>query len=134
MRERTRLVASVTRTAGGNLLLRAAVVLILGSVLLCAPAAPSDAADTNGSSMFVSESAPVKHVIVIVNKSRTINIERSFTRAIPGAADFADVLPLSGRSIYIQGKKVGTTNVSLVNADGQLVGVLDIQIALDTAE
>jgi pilus assembly protein CpaC len=115
-------------------LLRAIVVLITSSVFLCAPAAPSGAADANGNSTFASQDAAVKRVVVIVNKSRTINIERSFTRAIPGAVDFADVLPLSDRSIYIQGKKVGTTNVSLLNADGQLVGVLDIQIALDTAE
>jgi pilus assembly protein CpaC len=110
------------------------VVLIISGGFLCAPASPTDAADANGSAGFVSEGAAVKRIVVIVNKSRTINLERSFTRAIPAAADIADVLPLTDRSIYIQGKKVGTTNVSLLNADGQLVGVVDIQVALDTTE
>ncbi len=82
--------------------------------------------------MFVTEGAAVKHVIVTVNKSITIDVERAFTRAIVGATEFADVLPLSDRRIYIQGKKVGATNVSLVDADGQLIGVIDLQIALDT--
>ncbi len=82
--------------------------------------------------MFVTEGAAVKHVTVTVNKSLTIDVERAFTRAIVGATEFADVLPLSDRRIYIQGKKVGATNVSLVDADGQLIGVIDLQIALDT--
>ena len=82
--------------------------------------------------MFVSAPAAVKHVIVTVNKSLTIDVERAFARAIVGAAQFADALPLSDRSIYIQGKKVGSTNVSLIDANGQLIGVLDLEIALDT--
>lgn len=129
---RTGIGASVMRIAGRNSLLRVIVVLITGGGFLSALAAPSGAADPSANSMFVSKGAAVQHVIVTVNKSRTINVERAFTRAIVGAAEFADVLPLSDRSIYIQGKKVGTTNVSLVDADGQLLGVLDLEIALDT--
>jgi pilus assembly protein CpaC len=120
--------------AGRNSLLRAIIVLIVGGVFVSALAAPSNAANPNGNSTFVSEAAAVKHVIVTVNKSLTVNVERAFTRAIVGAAEFADVLPLSDRSIYIQGKKVGTTNVSLFDAGGRLVVVLDVQIALDTTE
>ena len=110
------------------------VLIICGVVLSAALAVPSGAADTNGNSKFASEGVAVKHVIVTVNKSRTVDVERSFARAIVGAVDFADVLPLSDRSIYIQGKRPGTTNVSLLNADGQLVGVLDVQIVIDTSE
>jgi pilus assembly protein CpaC len=113
-------------------LLRAIAVLIISGLFLSALAAPSGAADSSGNSMFVSAPAAVKHVIVTVNKSLTIDVERAFARAMVAAAQFADVLPLSDRSIYIQGKKVGTTNVSLVDADGHLIGVLDLEIALDT--
>jgi pilus assembly protein CpaC len=113
-------------------LLRAIAVLITGGVFLSALAAPSGAADSNENSMFASRDASVKHVIVTVNKSRTIDVERAFTRAIVGATEFADVLPLTDQRIYIQGKKVGTTNVSLVDAHGQLLCVIDLQIALDT--
>lgn len=131
MRQRTRPVSSVTRLAGRDSLLRAIIVLIVGGVLLSALAAPSGAADPNGSSTL--QSAAVKHVTVAVNKSLTVNVDRAFSRVIVGAADFADVLPLSDRSIYIQAKKVGATNVSLLNADGQLLSVLDVQIVLETA-
>ena len=133
MRQRTRPVPSVTRTAGRDSLLRAIIVLIMGGVFLSALAAPSGAADPNGNSTFVSERVAVKNVTVTMNKSLTVNVDRAFSRVIVGAADFADVLPLSDRSIYIQAKKVGATNVSLLNADGQLVSVLDVQIVLETA-
>ena len=112
---------------------RAIVVLIMGGVFLAAVAAPSGAADQDRNSTFASEGAWFKRVTVTVNKSLTVDVERVFTRTIVGAPELADVLPLSERSIYIQGKKVGTTNVSLFDARGNLVGVLDVQIALDTA-
>ena len=133
MWQRARPVPSVTRMAGADSLLRAIIVLIMGGVFLSALAAPSGAADPNGNSTFVSDRVAVKHVTVTMNKSLTVDVDRAFSRVIVGAAEFADVLPLSDRSIYIQAKKVGATNVSLLNADGQLVSVLDVQIVLETA-
>jgi pilus assembly protein CpaC len=94
---------------------------------------PAGAAGPNAASPpFVSDGVPVTQVAVTVNKSRTFQVARPFARAIVGAVDLADVLPLSDRSIYIQGKKVGTTNVSLLDADARLIGVLDLDIGLDT--
>ena len=112
---------------------------VVGGLALLGLAVPADAAGPNGaptssttSSTFVSDDVPVTRVSVTVNKSRTFQVARPFTRAIVGQVDLADVLPLSDRSIYIQGKKVGTTNVSLLDADARLIGVLDLDIGLDT--
>ena len=112
---------------------------VVGGLALLGLAVPAGAAGPNGartssttSSTFVSDDVPVTRVSVTVNKSRTFQVARPFTRAIVGQADLADVLPLSDRSIYIQGKKVGTTNVSLLDADARLIGVLDLDIGLDT--
>src|SRR4051812_41234147 len=63
------------------------------------------AADRNGNSAVVHESASVKRVVVTLNKSRTFNVETPFTRAIVAGPEIADVLPLSDRSVYVQGKK-----------------------------
>jgi pilus assembly protein CpaC len=60
-------------------------------------------------------------------------VERPFARAVVGASDIANVMPLSDRSIYIQGKKVGTTNLSLFDGNARLIGVLDLDIVLDTS-
>ena len=39
---------------------------------------------------------------------------------------------MSDRTLYIQGKKVGTTNVSVFDQSMQLVGVIDVEVTLDT--
>ncbi len=80
----------------------------------------------------MTEGAAAKKITVIVNKSRTINVGKPFARAVVGSADYADVLPLSASAIYIQGKKPGTTNVSLFDSEGRLIGVLDLEVTLDT--
>jgi pilus assembly protein CpaC len=102
--------------------------LVATSLALFGFAIPAGAAGPDG---IVSDDVAVTRVSVTVNKSRTYTVARPFTRAIVGQAELADVLPLSDRSIYIQGKKVGTTNVSLLDADARLIGVLDLDIGLD---
>ena len=86
----------------------------------------------NSGDLFVTEGPAPKRITVIVNKSRTFNVGKPFARAIVGSVDYADVLPLSDRAIYIQGKKPGTTNVSLFDGDARLIGVLDLEVTLDT--
>ena len=80
----------------------------------------------------MTEGPAPKQITVTVNKSRTINVGKPFARAMVGSVDYADVVPLSDRAIYIQGKKPGTTNVSLFDSDARLIGVLDLQVTLDT--
>src|SRR5262249_22455790 len=102
-----------------RLALGAFLATIAAAVWAVVDVPTSLAADYNG--IFVTDGGSVKRVVVTIHKSRTFNFQRSFVRAIPGAADIADVLPLSDRSIYVQGKKVGTTNVSLIDAEGRLL-------------
>ena len=59
------------------------------------------------------ESGRVRHVVVTLNKSRTLRFDKPFASAVVGAPDIMDALPMSDRVLYIQGKKVGTTNVSV---------------------
>ncbi|HKF10637.1 MAG TPA: pilus assembly protein N-terminal domain-containing protein [Xanthobacteraceae bacterium] len=36
--------------------------------------------------------------------------------------------------LYIQGKKVGTTNVSVFDQSMKLIGVLDVEVAIDAGQ
>jgi pilus assembly protein CpaC len=72
-------------------------------------------------------------LFLTVGKSRTLRIERPFAKAIVAAPDIADVLPISNQVIYIQAKKVGTTNVSLFDDKAQVVGIIDLAVNVDTA-
>src|SRR5262252_10146856 len=78
------------------------------------------------------ESGAVRHIVVTVNKSRTLRIEKPFASAVVGSPDIVDALPMSDRTLYIQGKKVGTTNVSVFDPSQQLIGVIDVEVTLDT--
>ena len=76
--------------------------------------------------------APIRHVVVTRNKSRTFEFDTPFASAVVGAPEIADVLPMSDRIIYLQGKKVGTTNISIFDQDKKLVGLIDVEVAIDS--
>ena len=78
------------------------------------------------------ESGAVRHIVVTVNKSRTLRFDNAFASAVVGAPDIVDALPMSDRVLYIQGKKVGTTNVSVFDQSMKLIGVIDVEVTLDT--
>jgi pilus assembly protein CpaC len=69
---------------------------------------------------------------VPINKSQTLRVERAIGKAVIGNDDIADVLPVSLSSIYILGKTVGSTNLSLFDKKGALIAVVDIVVAPDT--
>jgi pilus assembly protein CpaC len=75
---------------------------------------------------------PVKRVAVIVNKSESFRVDAPFADVLVGSSDIADVIPLSDRQIYILGKKIGTTNVTLYDKNKRLLNVIDIEVGLDT--
>src|SRR5439155_27114792 len=53
-----------------------------------------------------------RHINVTLYKSKTMQLDQAFSTAVVGSPDIIDALPMSDRSLYIQGKKIGTTNVS----------------------
>jgi pilus assembly protein CpaC len=82
-------------------------------------------------SVYQGDAATARHVTLTRYKSRTLRLERPFAQAVVGAPDIADVLPMSDRVIYIQGKKIGTTNVSVFDQDKHLISVIDLEVTLD---
>ena len=78
------------------------------------------------------ESVSTRALVVTLNKSRTIHFDRPFATAVVGSSDIADALPMTDRALYIQGKKIGTTNVSLFDQNQKLVAVVDLDVAIDT--
>lgn len=70
-------------------------------------------------------------VVLAVNKSRIVALDRPFAKALVGNAEIADVLPMSGNSIYVLGKKAGTTNLTLYDRAQNLIAVLDVTVGPD---
>jgi len=105
------------------------VPVIIASALLGIGPGPLQHAQAQSQN---EDSGPVRHIVVTVNKSRTLRLEKPFASAVVGSADIVDALPMSDRTLYIQGKKVGTTNVSVFDQSMQLIGVIDVEVTLDT--
>jgi pilus assembly protein CpaC len=94
-------------------------------------AAAADRQSASGG-VFVSEMTEVQRVKVIVNKSRTFRVDKAFSTIVAGSPDIVDVKSLSDHLIYVQGKKTGTTNVILFDNSMKQIGILDVDVAIDT--
>jgi len=98
---------------------RLVVALLLAGAWYPASFISAASAQTPSARVWESERVNVPTVSVTVNKSRTINIVDPFATALVGSSDIADVVPMSDHSLYIQGKKIGTTNLSIFKADNK---------------
>ena len=74
----------------------------------------------------------VQQVVVPLNKSVTLTVPASFSSAVVGSPDIADTLPMTDRTLLIQAKKIGTTNVSIYDAGSHLIKVVNVEVTLDT--
>jgi pilus assembly protein CpaC len=81
----------------------------------------------------VVEGAPVRHITITLNKSKTLRFSEPFSSAVIGAPDIADILPMTEETLYVLGKKTGTTSISVFAADKHLIAVVDLEVSLDTA-
>jgi pilus assembly protein CpaC len=43
----------------------------------------------------------VRHIVVTLNKTRTLRLDKPFASAMVGAPDIVDALPMSDRVLYI---------------------------------
>lgn len=82
---------------------------------------------------FIGDGQAVRHLVVTVNKSRTIRTNSPFVRAVVAAPEIADVVPMNNQEIYIQGKKIGATNLSIFDQNGRMITVIDIEVGVDSA-
>src|SRR4029079_13574057 len=98
-----------------------AAAFLTGAVI----AAPAEA------QISVADGIHAGEVAVPVNKSQVIRSDRSFTKAMVGNPEIADILPLSNSSLYVLGKKAGTTSLSLYGPGNRLVAVVDVVVGPD---
>ena len=73
----------------------------------------------------------VQHVVVPLNKSVTLQVPEPFSSAVVGSPNIADALPMTDRTLYIQAKNFGTTNVSIYDGNMRLIKVVDVEVAPD---
>lgn len=80
---------------------------------------------------FAQNAPAVRHLAVVINKSETIRFDKPIKTATIASTAIADVTPMTDRSIYIQGKQIGTTNISVFDESMQLAEIIDLEVTYD---
>lgn len=76
----------------------------------------------------------VQHINIPINKAVTLTVRSSFSSAVVGSPAIADALPMTDRTVLIQAKKIGSTNISIYDQYSHLIKVVDVQVTLDTGD
>ena len=105
------------------------VILVL--FVACAGTLVPQLAAANGSDLSFSDARRVARVQVIIDKSRTLRVDRPFGEAIVANAEIADIVPLTDQTIYIVGKRVGMTRITLLDSDKRLRGLIEVEVSFD---
>ena len=78
-----------------------------------------------------SNAAHAGQLDVPLNKSQVLTVDRPFAKALVGNQEVADILPMTNRSLYVLGKKVGTTSLTLYDTRNMLIAVVDVAVGPD---
>ncbi len=95
------------------------------AVAIAAPAAEGKNMMLRGEAGFAGE------LSVPLNKSHIVEVDMPFKRVSIGNPEIADIMPLTKRSFYVLGKKLGVTNLTLFDAHEKVMTVIDITITYD---
>ena len=101
------------------------------AALAAAGAAALAAASPASAQISIAEGVHAGELDVPVNKSQVIRADRPYAKALIGSPEIADVLPLSDTSIYVLGKKAGTTSLTLYDRSNRLIAVVDVVVGPD---
>jgi pilus assembly protein CpaC len=85
-------------------------------------------------SRIVTVSDESKHAgefVVPLNKSQILQLDVPFADLLVGNAEIADVLALTDRSVYVLGKSLGSTSLTIYGRNHSLIAVIDLTVSHD---
>ena len=68
---------------------------------------------------------------VPLNKSQMLSVDRPFGRVMIGNEEIADIMPISSRSVYVLGRKLGTTSLTIYDKANVVIAVIDVAVGPD---
>ena len=111
------------KSLAGRALPALALIAALAAPLTVAAPAAAQGAGNDGMHAGALE--------VPINKSQVVSSDRPIAKALVGNSDIADVLPISQRSVYVLGKRFGTTSLTLYDSANRVLAVMDIAVGPD---
>jgi len=111
----------------GALLRRGWVRALLTASALLALAGPLHAQDK----LALASPVHTATVTVTMGKTEDVRTDQNLTDIQVGDPSVADVSPLTDHSLSILGKKIGTTRVTVYDANKKPVGIFDVEVSYD---
>jgi len=68
---------------------------------------------------------------ISINKSEILRVDRPIADVLVGSSEIADVVVMSDRSVYVLGKKLGTTTLTLYGANQRPLAIMDLAVTPD---
>src|SRR5690349_14841782 len=106
---------------------------LIGTVLVGAAAAqdrPRPLAERSAGVTAVS-GVTAGQFVVSLGKSQVLQVDQAFGEVTVGNPEVADVVPLTRQSVYVLGKKLGSTNLFFMGAGGRPLAVVDVVVSYD---
>src|SRR3954468_19372786 len=108
---------------GAKIMKRAALLAVAGAALAVAQPAIAQ--------VSVASGVQAGELDVPVNKSQVLRADRAYSKALIGNPEIADIVPISATSVYVLGKKPGTTSLTLYDRSNRLIAVVDVVVGPD---
>ncbi len=73
----------------------------------------------------------VSEINVVAHKSVVVETERPFSKALIADDKIADIVPLTENLLYVVGKKIGSTNLALLDTEKNMLATVEINVTPD---
>lgn len=100
-------------------------------LLLVCLGAVSAPAFAQGNIRKVALGGSVINLRVTINKAETVAADVEVSEILVGNSEIADVVVLTNKSLYVLGKKAGTTSVSILNDKKRVIALLNVEVTYD---
>jgi pilus assembly protein CpaC len=78
-----------------------------------------------------AQSGKIVRAVIVAKKSQVFEVDAPYATALVADNEIADVVPLSDHSVYILGKKVGATRVTIVGKDQRVIELVEVDVTPD---
>jgi pilus assembly protein CpaC len=104
---------------------------VFALAVLCALSITGPVAAQSRIVTVIDESKHAGEFVVPLNKSQILQLDVPFADLLVGNAEIADVLALTDRSIYVLGKSLGSTSLTIYGRNRSLIAVVDLVVSHD---
>ncbi len=107
---------------------------LFGLTMAVAPAATMLPTGLQAETLRVVRSGTEQVLKVPMNRAVVVESDQPFAELSIANPSIADISSLSDRSIYVLGKSPGTTTLTILDGQGQLITNVDVRVAADVTE